>query len=665
MSAEVLHFTPKDELDSQANLLAFIELCRTSLVLNARSQFASDRWEIGRRKGKKTEERAVFSTLRAAIEGGDEPLPQPFRDFSKACIVYLQATRPVVSQGQRLAALRCLEASLREQSKDARPTAVNVDVLDGAAALAKEHYGAEAAYRVAGQLQLIATLMRDKRLISLTQAWVHPLARPRAKADRVSPEGQKAREEKLPSPGLVRALGVIFQTATEPRDVVVSSYAAVMLCAPERINEVLRLRRDCLVAGEGRFEGKLGLRWPGSKGFPDSTKWLPSEMVSVATQAHVNLLKATQPAHELARWYSANPNRVYLHAEAEHLRAQEVLSAADVANVLWGDSSSVQSAHAWARDNEVLRIERGSRVYFRFADVERVVLAMLPDSFPYVLTDSVLKCEEALAVMRTNELHGTRGTYLCMFTMVDYDTIATSFGSIKDGRETIFSRHGFTEDDGSPMALRSHALRHYLNMVAHAGGLSAEQVALFSGRKDLSQNKAYDHFSSEERQAPISAAIRAGFTGTLAPLEARQIVLRSEFKSLGLATAHTTEFGWCTHNFASEPCQRHRDCINCEEQVCVKGESHKEANLRRLKDETEYLLEQARTALSEEEYGADAWVNHHFRTLVRIDQLLAIIDSQSTPVGAVIRLASPPPELPQATEPRAALVLAGRRRNRK
>jgi hypothetical protein len=248
---------------------------------------------------------------------------------------------------------------------------------------------------------------------------------------------------------------------------------------------------------------------------------------------------------------------------------------------------------------------------------------------------------------------------------VDYNTIATHLGSIKDGRETIFSRHDFTEDDGSAMALRSHALRHYLNMLAHAGGLSAEQIALFSGRKDIGQNPAYDHFSSEERQAPIGTAIKMGFTGDLVPEKARQIVLRSEFKSLGLVTAHTTDYGWCTHNFASEPCQRHRDCINCDEQVCVKGERHKQSNLERLKDETEYLLEQARKALSDEEYGADAWVKHHTKTLARVEQLLAIMGSESTAFGAVIRLASPPPELPSANDTRAAQVLAGRRRLRK
>lgn len=665
LSAEVLHFTPRDELGPHGNLQAFVELCRSSMVLGARNQFDMDSWEVGQRRGQNTIQRVIFSTLDAAAGRTDEPMPQPYRDLSKACIVYMQATRPVVSQGQRLAALRCLEAALRERSKDARPTAVDVDVLDTAAALAERHYTAEFAYRVAGQLELVAKLMREKRLITLSQSWAQPLRRPRSSPDRVSPEAHKAREEKLPSPSLIRALGFIFQSASEPRDVVVASYTAVMLCAPERINEVLRLKRNCLVEADDRFAGKLGLRWAGSKGFHDTTKWLPTEMAPVARQAIENLRKVTQPAHELACWYAANPDKVYLHPDAQHLRTKELLSAADVGNLLWGDSTAVNAARTWAASQGVVGVQEGRRVFYRFADVQRAVLAMLPNSFPAMPGDAELRCDEALAVVRTNEVHGNRATYLCMFSTVDYNTIATALGSVKDGRDTLFSRHRYAEDNGSPMALRSHALRHYLNMVAHAGGLSAEQVALFSGRSDIRQNQAYDHFSNEERQAPIGTAIKGGFTGSLVPEKARQIVLRSEFTSLGLATAHTTEFGWCTHNFAAEPCQRHRDCINCEEQVCVKGEKQKETNLRRLKEETEYLLGQARKALSEQEYGADAWVNHHTRTLARVDQLLAIMESETTPAGAVIRLASAPAELPRATESRAVLALAGRRRTKK
>jgi hypothetical protein len=144
--------------------------------------------------------------------------------------------------------------------------------------------------------------------------------------------------------------------------------------------------------------------------------------------------------------------------------------------------------------------------------------------------------------------------------------------------------------------------------------------------------------SSDEVQAPISQALKAGFTASLVPAATRDLITRSEFKGFGVVAAHTTHYGWCMHNFASEPCQMYRDCINCEEQECVKGDAHKEANLRLLKEETEFLLNEAREALNDEEYGADVWVVHQSKTLERVNALLSIMDDPSVQPGSRIRL---------------------------
>jgi hypothetical protein len=177
-------------------------------------------------------------------------------------------------------------------------------------------------------------------------------------------------------------------------------------------------------------------------------------------------------------------------------------------------------------------------------------------------------------------------------------------------------------------------------MLAQIGGLSSTEIAIFSGRKEVKQNRAYDHMTSDEVQAPIAEALKGGFTSELEPrfLSGRNLVTRSEFGTLGLKAAHTTEYGWCAHDFASEPCAMYRDCINCEEHECIKGNEQKEANLRGLQKETEYLLKQAREALSDEEYGSDTWVSHQSKTLDRINALLSILEDPSVPAGARIRL---------------------------
>jgi len=252
-----------------------------------------------------------------------------------------------------------------------------------------------------------------------------------------------------------------------------------------------------------------------------------------------------------------------------------------------------------------------------------------------------------------------------MFTTIDYSTVANALGTIKDGRKTIFDRLGHTEDAGQPIALRSHALRHYLNLLAQMGGMTSTEIAIFSGRKDERQNRAYDHMTSDEVQAPISRALKDGYTINIVPYTSRSLAQRSEFKGLGVLAAHATEYGWCRHSFASEPCQLYRDCLNCEEQVCVKGEVQKEENLRRLKDEVEYLLGQAKIALSADEYGADVWVAHQTKTLERVLALLSIFEDATVPQGAEISLDTSTPALIQDNSGLAAQALLSRRRSKK
>jgi len=641
MSGSILFFVPRDELSAAANLDSFVAVCRMSAVLNANIQFEKDVWDVGRSKGKNTMNRVIFSTLETCGRGqSNDSFQPPFLDFAKAMLVYLQDRKPVESQGPRIAALRCLEVALHQLNKGFRPTAVDSEVLDAAVAVGKEKVTASVAYRWAGQLEEISKTMHACGFITLRQPWKHGQKKPEETGTRISKEALQARQEKLPSSAVLRALGGIFRQATEAPDVRVSSFTTLMLCAPERINEVVRLRRNCFVEGEKEFLGKRGLRWPGSKGFENTTKWLPTAMGKIAFDAVRNLLKVSATAHELACWYTENPGSVYLHERAQHLRNKPVLTSSEIALLLWDDETNANSAKNWARiKHELEPLDGGRRTYvYRFKDVERAVLSQLPATFPFMPGDPELLCKDALAVMPTNSMHADKMTYVCMFATIDQGIIATHFGR-QDGRSSMFERFEYTEDDGSRIELRSHSLRHYLNMLAQTGGLSSAEIAVFSGRKDEKQNRAYDHMNSEEVQAPIALALKNGFTSDLAPAqEQRNLIDRLEFRGLGIPAAHTTEYGWCRHDFASEPCQMFSDCINCEEQECVKGEAHKESNLQSRKEETEFLLARAREALDADEYGADIWVAHQNKTLERLEMLLSILRDPKLPIGARIRL---------------------------
>jgi hypothetical protein len=86
------------------------------------------------------------------------------------------------------------------------------------------------------------------------------------------------------------------------------------------------------------------------------------------------------------------------------------------------------------------------------------------------------------------------------------------------------------------------------------------------------------------------------------------------------------------------PCEMHRHCLNCGEQVCVKGEAEKEKRLRQAHAEATRLLAMAEQAEAEGEFGANEWAEHHRAYRARITALLDVLDDPAVPRGAVIQL---------------------------
>jgi hypothetical protein len=142
--------------------------------------------------------------------------------------------------------------------------------------------------------------------------------------------------------------------------------------------------------------------------------------------------------------------------------------------------------------------------------------------------------------------------------------------------------------------------------------------------------------------------------GPLAHTPKNTLITRDQFATLKVLTAHTTDLGYCIHDFSMLPCQIHRDCINCDEHVCVKGDQVREQAIRFHRNETTALLASAKEALGEGEFGANRWVEHQSMTLQRLDQLCTILDDPKVPDGAIIQPAGviPASRLEQARQQR-------------
>ncbi len=662
--ADIIQFTPRAELNATQNLVEFVRQCRDELTaLGADLPFDANMWDISahiRLPGKTKKVNAVFSSFEAAKKCRSTPcMSGQFLPFAKAYFRYMHALRPTKSIGGRLAALRALDHALCAQGHDGQATAVTHEVLNNACTLIIDSYTQAVAARVAGQLESIGRFLIEKHLVQMKSKWVKPMRRPRDIDIRVGKAADNARLKKMPSAAAIEAMAHVFVNAVSPVEIVVGSTLALLHCAPQRLNETVRLEHNCEVEALDTEERiQYGLRWPGSKGFDNSVKWIVPTMVDVARRSIANLIAASAEARKIALWYEKNPKRIYLPEAAEYLRSNDRLTAGEVYQVLYGRDDAVRGK-SWCQTRKLKYRGHGG---YSFAEVESCVLNMLPKSFPYAQPD--LKFSDALFVARRFEFDATLSTYTCMIDYVSADQISNRLGEGKSAK-SVFWRFNLMEDNGTRISLATHQVRHYLNTLAQSNGVSQLDIAMWSGRADVSQNKTYDHTSpslilSNLRELAVSAK-SALFGGDLSIPKVRVLASRDTSGKLRNLTAHITDYGMCTHDYAQSPCQIHLDCLNCNELVCVKGDKVKTKNIRNLRDVTEKLLREAEEAEQIQVYGASRWVKHQRRTLDHCTQLLSILDSPAVEVGALVKLSGiqPASRIAQAEEQRSGTPYAG------
>lgn len=301
---DIIHFIPRADLDAQANLNAFIAVCREKLtVFGENLPFDENSWVVTdyiNLKGKRSEVRLVFSSWATADRKVPLPMTEPFLSFAKSYMRYQHSLRPTKSVGQRLAALRALEAALIEFGPIPNASAVTHQVLDRAAQLVGSKFTPAVAYRVGGQLQMVSDLLVDNRSTRVLSKWLNPIPRPAENGSRVGKEFDEQRQQKLPSSTALDALARAFHAATEPPDIVVTSVAAILCSAPDRIHEVLLLAENCETSQPNRTTGQeeYGLRWQPGKGADPMVKWVVRAMADVVKKAVSQLREVSAPARE-------------------------------------------------------------------------------------------------------------------------------------------------------------------------------------------------------------------------------------------------------------------------------------------------------------------------------------------------------------------------------
>ncbi|MFN1097017.1 integrase [Escherichia coli] len=631
--AEIFLFKPKATLTAEENLRVFISKCRDQLtVFGSDLNWGAPVWP----------NIIVFAklgmTTRKPIQG--EVQDPAFIDFAKAYFRYQQGHHPTGAKNESKA-FRTVEAALLQVNGNANINGLSISVLDEAAELARQHYSDGSAYHCGREIERLAKFVVENQLVSCAvQNWVNPIKRADDK-NKTGREAKKNREEKLPSDIALNAFAEIF--ANDPidgRDIFTTSVFAMLMSAPSRISEVLALPADCEVFETDR-DGieRYGWRFFAGKGYEGDIKWIPTVMVSVAKTAVARIKMLTENARQLAKWIESHPNRFYRHANCPDVADDEPLTAEQSCMALGLVSESKKQCRSSLYNRGLAHKDR----VHTLRSLWEHTLARLPDDFPWFDKDKGIKYSNALFALNVNQFHGNRGCLpveLHKPTNNFFNSDLTPRLALKGKHTSIFDRHRYHAVNGEPVKLTSHQARHLLNTIAQRGGLSNLEIAKWSGRADVKQNRTYNHMTEYELvgMAERLDSSKALF-GPAGEVAKHFPVTMLEFNTLEHAAVHVTEYGYCVHDYTIGPCEKFRDCINCNEQVCIKGEDTE--ILDRIKKRLvtlEQMLCIADEAVESGEMGADRWYQYHKKTVTRLRELVAILENPDIENGAQIKL---------------------------
>lgn len=577
---EVVQFVPRAERDASANLADFIRLAREDLTAFASGgTWDSDKWQHN-------ETVVVFATKTAPLDSYSfTPMAEPFKQFAKAYIRYRYSHKPVKSLAMMLQALRCLEAGLLAARGRADVVLLTGAVMDVCAHKCRELYSSEDVHHKTGlQMQAIFDFLREQHLVPSLPAWKSPFKKPVILTENLGEAGQAHREAKLPSNEVMLAVADVFAQADDPESRFYSSIFILLMVAPGRVSEVLKLPIDCIQwENDECDQPQMCLRWHAAKGKGATKKWVVPAMREVVQEAVGRLLEISAPAREAAR------------------------------------SAFEHSGRLSAGEGMFDLIKEFGGFYWPFLDESKMLNAW-----------------NALCLHRENEFSSERAIRPGSWRIPTATEVNKRLGS--GVGPSLFDRMGLQNADGTRIKITSHQLRHWLSTMAERAGMDDYTLAQWAGRVRVADNRHYDHRSSEERLDAARELLPIQPAPLLERIKHRQPVTYQELGVDRHGTAKATLYGMCVHDYAMAPCQKQRECMTCKEHVCIKGDHVTLDRIRLLEAQTEVLLQQAQKAHEDGDFGADRWVDNHKWKLAHVRAMRMTLEHPSVPVGAALRI---------------------------
>ena len=657
----LIYFIVDSSKTAQQNINEFIEFSKQLTELNSDIVFEDNYWK----KEVNFVKIGVFSKDRSSNNLLDESI----RDFAKAYVKYQRINSKFKSQ-DTIVPLRVIEEVCLVKYGLVDLTQLTIADFDLAVELARKNYKGSA-YSVGRHLKILLDFLRKNQILDLPD-WKNPIKKPVDKSRVLDQESENHRASKLPDEDALFALADIFsrkESELSERDIFVTSSVSLLLAAPERASELFFLKENCiyeedvdishnnaLARGVSEKKKVLGLRWYAQKNFGYDIKYIPSVMISTVQLAIERLKMLSEKSRKFA-YLLENSNKFPQHELCPQVSDWQLLTKKQVLQALGFDESNYTNAtSARKAGNQFLAVrdlERKDHIYC-LNDLNKLIRSRLPEGFPYVPfqvgAGIKIKWSEALFCFFANQFSTQKPTVITELWMPIIDTLNEDLSPTKKklrGKDefsnikSIFQRWGYGD-----YSVSSHQFRHLLNTIANTNGMDSILLAKWSGRADIKQNRVYDHTTVEERNYALvemqknEVAKVEGNNGYNFQIATPRTV--QELNTRTTLSMHTTEFGLCTHSYIDEPCLKYRNCLNCTEHVCIKGDVEKKKRLQDRLRKEKILWAKDKEAVSKNVTGATLWLETRKLTIKRCEQMIALLNDPNIPDGTPLRV--PPSE---------------------
>lgn len=451
------------------------------------------------------------------------------------------------------------------------PTQLSLELFDSVAvALKTQAKSAQGSQFMLLALGAIHKALSDGGILRVPFEWIPTHENRHSNRNRINTQKSRRAIEA----GEIETLAEAFRRATTAREIIVSSVMALLCCFPARVTEVLLLPVDAEATTHPGGGLRAGIRWHPLKGGVPQVKYIPDAMLPVAQLALQKLREVTEPARRAAR-----------------------------------------------------AIMCGSDAY------------SAPAGFPILDQQSGLTYDRALCVAFRGQMGFEKSIRSSSINAINATQIGEALHRVQKNLNSpampsIFETVGIIGPNDPDLDLTSHMCRHYLNTIANKSDVPQADIALWSGRKLMTQNSAYDHETAEDLFKRIKAAHTSG-TLPVIPIEDQETWSLSVVKE----TAHTTEFGYCLQSLRQDPCHMFGKCLNCTSLVCIKGATQKLRHIKAELDRTIQLRDLAKERIARGMKVLDAWMTGYDAKIERLTMLISALERDDIEDGTPISLA--------------------------